>query len=197
MNVWLHVQERARLFSLFRSKLTAAAPLESPCSLLRTWQAVSCLSFSCQPPYEDLWFLSPLPSLLITAAARISCSLPASKGPFLVNVLPRKDCLLHLSPLQKSPNDSGYFKGYNVVTVTGWCGISTMTPLDVPLGLFMSFGWLLLCPQLVRWVPEPREFIFSVGRKAFWICIACPPLSLYGRLQISHSFPLTLKGIRL
>lgn len=130
-------------------------------------QAVSCLSFSCQPPHEDLWFPSPLPSLIITAAARIACSLPASKGPFLVNVLPTRDCLPHLSPLQKSPNDSGYFKGYNVVTVTGWCGISTMTPLDVPLGLFMSFGWLLLCPHLARWVPELRKFIFSVGEKSF------------------------------
>lgn len=68
-------------------------------------QAVSCLSFSCQPSHEDLWFPSPLPSLIITAAARIACSLPASKGPFLVNVLPTKDCLPHLSPLQKSPND--------------------------------------------------------------------------------------------
>lgn len=104
----------------------------------------------------------------------IACSLPASWRPLLSSVLPRKDCLPHFSPLQKSPNDSGYFKGHNVVTVTEWCGISTMTPLEVPLGLFMSSGWLLLCPHLAGWVPELRQFIFNVGRKASWICMAAP-----------------------
>lgn len=70
----------------------------------------------------------------------IPCSLPRSRRPLLSSVLPGKDCLPHLSPLQRSPNDSGYFKGHNVVTVTERCGRSTMTPLGVPLRLFMSAG---------------------------------------------------------
>lgn len=105
----------------------------------------------------------------------------------LLSVLPRKDCLPHLAPLQKSPDDAGYFQGHGVVAVTERCGISTVTLLEVPLGLFMSSGRWLLCPRLAGWVPELREFIFSVGRKASWICLAAPFFFL--RLQIWYNYP--------
>lgn len=141
------------------------------CDWLPLWlwfSSVYAHLFHANPLYQGLPFpFSHTPIMRNYSSERccrlkcIPCSLPRFPRPLLFHVLPRKDCLPHLSPLQKSPNDSGYFKGYNVVTVTEWYGISTMTPLAGPLGLFMSLGWLLLCPHWAGWAQDWGN-VFSV-----------------------------------